>query len=152
MLEIYDGKVYRFVVPGEPRGKGRPRATAYRAKDGNIRARNYTPATTVSYENLIRMAAADVFEHPLEGPVECRIFAYLGIPRSAPRSRRARMLADKEYPTKKPDGDNIIKAVFDALNTVAFHDDVQVIDHHLHKRWSDTPRLEVFIYPMETRP
>lgn len=39
-----------LVIPGEPRGKGRPRIV--RLKNG--RSGSYTPDKTVSYEELIR--------------------------------------------------------------------------------------------------
>ena len=36
------------------------------------------------------------------------------------------MLGGEIMPTKRPDGDNVIKVVLDALNGVAFHEDGQV--------------------------
>ena len=46
---------------------------------------------------------------------------------------------------KKPDNDNIVKVVQDALNEVAFHDDVQVVDCQLRKFYSENPKLVVTI-------
>lgn len=46
-------------------------------------------------------------------------------------------------PTGKPDADNIIKAILDALNTYAYKDDAEVVSVTAEKRYSTTPRVEV---------
>lgn len=46
---------------------------------------------------------------------------------------------------KKPDIDNVVKAVLDALNGVAYRDDTQVIELHVRKSYSEKPRVEVCI-------
>lgn len=43
------------------------------------------------------------------------------------------MLNDEVLPTKKPDYDNIIKVILDALNGVVYHDDSQVYRVYLKK-------------------
>ena len=48
-------------------------------------------------------------------------------------------------PTKKPDADNIAKAILDALNGLAFYDDAQVVYLQVSKRYSNEPRAVVFI-------
>ena len=49
------------------------------------------------------------------------------------------------FPTKKPDTDNIAKAILDALNGLAYYDDAQVVNLEVQKRYSNEPRAEVFI-------
>jgi len=53
------------------------------------------------------------------------------------------MLSGKIRPTKKPDGDNILKAVADALNGVCYKDDKCLIKMSIEKFYSDVPRIEV---------
>lgn len=48
-------------------------------------------------------------------------------------------------PTKKPDMDNCIKIIADALNKIAYHDDTQIVDCQVRKFYSDDPRVEVRI-------
>ncbi|WP_334299865.1 RusA family crossover junction endodeoxyribonuclease [Anaerobutyricum hallii] len=48
-------------------------------------------------------------------------------------------------PTKKPDLDNVIKSILDALNKVAYHDDTQIVSLSMEKFYSDSPRVEVTI-------
>ena len=55
------------------------------------------------------------------------------------------MITDEIKPTKKPDADNIAKAVCDALNGIAYKDDSQVVDLTVRKYYSKFPRVQVFI-------
>ena len=55
------------------------------------------------------------------------------------------MLDGKILPAKKPDIDNVVKAVLDALNGVAYRDDTQVVELHVRKSYSEKPRVEVSI-------
>lgn len=126
----------QFTVPGEPRGKGRPRF-------GN--GRTYTDAKTVAYERLIAGQAAAAMPCPAtELPVYVRVDIYKGVPKSWPMWRRKRALEALEIPGK-PDLDNVAKAVLDALNGVAYADDTQVVRLVVQKAYSLDPRLEVTV-------
>jgi Holliday junction resolvase RusA-like endonuclease len=133
-----------ITVPGEVRGKGRPRAVR---RGGAIRM--YTDSATVSYENLIgwtgaqAMAGAD----PLEGPLCVTIDARFLPPKSATRSAREGMLNGQIPPAKRPDCDNICKAVLDGLNGVAWCDDAQVVSLYIRKRYCDAAGLDITIRP-----
>lgn len=50
-----------------------------------------------------------------------------------------------EQATKKPDADNIAKAVLDGLNGVAFVDDSQVVALMVKKTYGLTPKVKVRI-------
>lgn len=52
-------------------------------------------------------------------------------------------------PVKKPDADNIIKVVADALNKLAYRDDADLVQVSLIKFYSRQPRLEVEIESLE---
>ncbi len=130
-----------FTVPGNPQGKARPRF-------GN--GHTYTPAKTVMYENLIRacyrrMVKMLGHENPFQGQVQVYITAVYPIPKSASKKRRGAMLGGKLLPTVKPDLDNVIKAVLDALNGVAYLDDSQIVSLSASKRYGITPRVEVLL-------
>ena len=55
------------------------------------------------------------------------------------------MLSGEILPTKKPDIDNILKVVADALNGVAYLDDVQVIEVNADKTYSEEEGLLVTV-------
>lgn len=129
-----------FAVPGQPQGKGRPRI----GKVGQ-HARMFTPKKTVAYEGLIALAAQQAMgDSPiLEGPLCCEMFIDCQVPESWSRKKREAALAGTVMPATKPDTDNVVKAVFDGCNGVAFKDDVQVVDLRVRKRYAATPGLRV---------
>jgi Holliday junction resolvase RusA-like endonuclease len=74
---------------------------------------------TVAWQVRACMADADLAE-PLEGPVEVHATFVLPRPPSAPKHRWA--------PYKKPDGDKLLRALFDAITAGgAWVDDAQVV-------------------------
>lgn len=146
-----------FTVYGDIRGKDRPRATN---SGGYIHV--YTSASTRRYEKLIR----DAFllriesrnirgEFPLDGRAQLHITAYCKLPTQIKghrltKSERAELL--KHPAVCKPDGDNIQKVVADALNGVAWLDDMQVADWHCEKWYAPpgtTPWLSIRISDYE---
>ena len=127
-----------FTIPGEPRGKSRPRVV--RLKNGA--STSYTPDKTVAYEALARPRLRQQWPSvelpfPDKTPVCVTITACFGIPKSASRKTRAAMLSGQNYPTKKPDVDNVIKIVLDALNGFAWHDDAQVVLLQVTKEYTE---------------
>ena len=128
-----------FSVPGEPGHKGRPRFTRY--------GHAYTDKKTVEFENLVRVAFTQHVpgHQPYEGPCRVEIDAYFPIPVSTSKKRKAFMMDGLIRPTKRPDCDNIAKAVLDALNSVAYNDDKQIIEMLVRKWYSDVPRTIVMI-------
>lgn len=135
----------QFTVLGAPRGKERPRAAKLR--DRTI---VYTPKKTRDYEREIATAYRTQCSGMFSGAVTIEIHAYYEIPKSASRKRVLDMVSDRERPTKKPDGDNIAKAVCDALNGVAYKDDSQVVDLTVRKYFSKFPHIQVFISEAKT--
>lgn len=82
---------------------------------------------------------------PLEDALKVEIDAYFGIPKSASKKKREAMINKQIRPSKKPDCDNIEKAILDALNGIAYVDDKQVIEATVRKWYSDVPRVIVMI-------
>ncbi|WP_448675850.1 RusA family crossover junction endodeoxyribonuclease [Pseudomonas sp. LY-1] len=140
-----DLKPVSFFVPGEPQGKGRARI----GKVGNF-ARMYTPAKTVAYEGLIALAAQDVMQGRalIEGPVMIELRIVHSVPQSKSKKWKLQALAGEVACMKKPDSDNCLKAVCDALNGVVFKDDVQVTDGSFRRRWGAIPGVHVRIVPL----
>ena len=131
-----------FTVPGQPQGKGRPRIGRVGAH-----ARMFTPAKTVSYEGLIAHAAQQAMAgSPLfDGAVALTLALDCQIPASWSDKKRRAALAGEVYPTTKPDADNVLKAICDGLNGVAWRDDVQVVDVAMRKRYAAVPCVRVDI-------
>lgn len=81
----------------------------------------------------------------MSGVIQVNVIAYFEPPRSA-RKRRRQMMLDGEIPyDKKPDGDNIYKAVLDALNGAAFDDDKYVVAGYFFKGYAEEAHTDVVI-------
>lgn len=136
-----------FKIPGQPVAKGRAKF----ARRGNF-VTAYTPDKTARYENLVKLAAQaamgvtifDIGNPPLEGPVELSVMAYMSIPASWSMKKQRAAALGEIMPTSKPDLDNVIKAIKDGCNKVAWKDDSQVVDLISKKRYG-VPRVEVEI-------
>ena len=128
-----------FVVPGKVQGKGRPRFT----KRGNT----YTPKATKDYENLIKQCylLSPEEHHVSDKPISLSVIAYFKPPKSISKKLKLLMISEEILPTKKPDGDNIQKAIADALNGIAYSDDKQIVDWSLKKRYADKECLIITI-------
>lgn len=135
-----------FTVPGAPRGKGRPRASR---RGGYIRL--YTDAKTAAYEAEIGLYAklAMKGEAPFAVPLAIAVSVFVEPIKSASKRDRASMLSGETLPAKKPDLDNIIKAVLDGCNGVAFVDDALVVQIAASKLYAETPGVRVEIRKIE---
>lgn len=128
-----------FVVDGEVRPKERPRFTS----SGRI----FTPKKTQDYERKVK--ACYMSEYPYgvafpECPIEMVLNIYVEVPKSYSKKKRDHMICF-EYPTKRPDADNQLKAIADALNGVAYTDDKQIVSVTLNKFWSEESKAEITI-------
>jgi Holliday junction resolvase RusA-like endonuclease len=132
----------RFTIPGEPRGKGRPRFGRSRAGF----AVAYTDNATAAYENLVKLAARQAGVTPIDGPLFVQVNAYFSVPQSWSKKRRAAALEGAEAPSRF-DVDNIAKAVLDGLNGVAFADDKQIVTLLASKAFGHFARCEVQVFP-----
>lgn len=134
-------------VPGEPRGKGRHRSTVVKGQ-----LRNYPDPATTRAEALIREVWRKAGEPRLTGPVTASVFGVLSRPVSHYRKNGELSAAGlrSPVPTKKPDVDNLLKLVLDALNGLAYGDDAHVLDARVAKRWAtedEDPHTLVLLYP-----
>lgn len=128
-----------FEVPGKPFGKQRPRVVH---RGGFSRA--YTPKETVEYEKKVKSSYKKSTDIVLENhPIEAKILGIFPIPESTSKKKRNFMTQNKVHHTKKPDCDNIGKAVLDALNGIAYQDDSQICKLSVEKIYGEDPRVIV---------
>lgn len=94
-------------------GKPRPKV--------NRNGRVWTPKKFTKYESLIAAMYRETGCEPFCGPVMVKVDTYRALPKSRPKK------VITEADRYKPDADNILKIVLDALNGVAYQDDSQVV-------------------------
>ena len=124
----------KFIIEGEPHGKGRPRF-------GN--GRTYTPKKTMEYEKLVAFSAHKASLKKTSSAISVEIMAIHKRPKRLMRKSdpKGRIIKDT-----KPDIDNIVKAVLDGLKS--FFDDKQVYYLVASKYWSaieEEAKVEVVI-------
>lgn len=131
-----------FTIYGEPVPKGRPRFST-RGKFPVA----YTPEKTKNYESDVGMMAKAAMgaSNPLEGALEAFIYVTFPVPASYSKKRTEACLIDSEKHTKKPDLDNIVKAVLDGMDKIVFENDSQITSIHATKVYGEVPKVEVIV-------
>ena len=134
----------KFEIPGSPIGQGRPKFSTI-----NGHAVAYDPEKSRNYKAYVRLLATQAMKETgfemLDGPCALLINAFFEVPKSKSKRFREAALNGTERPTKKPDADNIVKAIQDALNGLAYKDDAYIVYLACQKFYSDNPRVEVFV-------
>jgi Holliday junction resolvase RusA-like endonuclease len=126
-----------LTIDGKPEGKDRPRF-------GN--GRTFTTKKTLLAEGEIRRAWEQAGKPRLpDGAIE--IDVTLVVTRPGGHWKRDGQLSAEglrnPYPAKqKPDVDNALKLIMDALNTRAWADDVRVVSATVRRIWGEWPRTE----------
>lgn len=128
----------KFIIPGKPSGKERPRLS-----NGIV----YTPARTKSYENFIKGCYIEQCGDISFGDraISMDIKAYVPVLTKFRKAEKIAALNGELKPSAKPDADNILKAILDALNEIAYDDDRYIYKITVERIYSDRPRTEVLI-------
>ena len=130
-------KSVEFVLWGEPKAQQRPR-TFYK------RGAKY-PTTWSPKENLAayliqiqeQLLNAQNRGIKLNGPIELNATFFMKRPKGHLTKTGKRSKQWKTYPTTKPDYDNLIKGIQDALNTHVIGDDGAIVNAFIFKRYAD---------------
>lgn len=142
----------RIVVPGNPVGKGRPRA--YQTRGPRRTIKMHTPEKTRDAERVVKEIARSAMGGmpPIEGPVSVQMTISHEARKSWSKAKRNAALLGEIAPTIKSDIDNVIKLYFDAMNGVVWHDDVQVVEVRARKTFAEHPFVIVTVTPIKAKP
>lgn len=123
----------KLVFLVNPTSKGRPRLSK---KNGFARA--YTPSKTRNAENTLRKLAKKQWTSPaLTGALSIAINFYVPI--------KKKKLWGMPH-DKRPDLDNYIKLLLDAIQGIVFNDDGQIAHIDARKTYAEKGSIELFIY------
>lgn len=140
-LDLLDRQLFgdggiSFRVYGLPQTKGSTRARPVPGKPYanivNDNAKNKPWATLVSYE--ARLAKGP--DEPLEGPIILRLRFFMRPPKALPKRRDS-------FAIKRPDLDKMIRSIKDALSSILYRDDSQVIMLVVTKEYALQPGVEI---------
>ena len=134
-----------FKIDGPPRGKGRPRF----AHRGNF-VSTYTDSKTRAYEDHVRECATKAMgaSEPLKTALDAFIYVSFDVPSSYSKKRREACLNGLEKHIKKPDLDNVVKAILDGCEKIIFLSDAQIVYTHSVKKYGH-PHVEVLFRESE---
>lgn len=130
-MVILDLRVYGF-----PIAQGRPRAFKMR---GTEQIRVYDPAKSRSWKQDVKVQVLQKMAFASDGLVEGPLEVYLGFKMPKPKSARKKDV----YPAKRPDLENLAKAVFDAMENVVYRDDAQIVRAVLEKDYDPQPGVVI---------
>lgn len=151
-FDIGKTRCLMFKVPGMPQGKGRHKTRVIQPKaGGRAFATQYTPKETRNYEGTVKSLAMDAMERggldrAILGPLLIELEILIPPPASWPEWKRAAALEGWIIPESKPDGDNVLKAIQDALNEWVYRDDKQIADSVIIKRYAESPSVTASLY------
>lgn len=158
--------IAEFQVLGVAKTAGSKKAFIPRRKDGSmvmgaggkprVVVTDDTGAAGKTWRTDVRDAAMEHFVNeftgeiaPIEGAVAVEITFYRARPKGHYGSGRQTQFIVKDsapaYPVTKPDVDKLSRAVLDALKGIAWHDDAQVTEKVVRKRYAPTDRTEIRI-------
>ena len=126
-------------ISGEPTAKGAVKVSMH----GTF-AHKFMPKKT---RNAIQDARAQIVSQlpkdfkPMEGPLRIQIIVGRTRPKSAPKRVK--------HAATRPDLDNYLKLIFDAMNSVVFRDDGQIVAITAVKHFSDKPGIDITVQDVE---
>lgn len=126
---------YYFDLTVEPKPQQRPRLYGKRV---------YDPSK--EYKSSLKVQMRSQFSEPLiEEPIFLKIVFRMPIPKSTTKARMKAILNGEALYTKRPDIDNLVKAVLDSLNNVVIGDDSQIYGLRAEKIYSQNPGIFIEI-------
>ncbi len=110
----------------------------------------YPDPDTAAYEKTLAECAALFMRgrRATDNPVALLVHAFRAIPASWSKTDREKARDGAIMPTSRPDGDNHLKVVQDALNKIVWADDSQVVDSRCIKKYHEEPALRIEVREM----
>jgi Holliday junction resolvase RusA-like endonuclease len=136
------GGSWSLTILGEAVPKGRPRLGII-----NGRARAFTPKKTRTYEAVVRDAASREWQRlPIANrPIWMRITFVRAIPQSWSIKKQNAAGAGQLHPTGRPDLDNGVKAITDAMNSIVYTDDALIVEIQARKAYGPMPHALIVV-------
>lgn len=128
-----------FFVPGRPAAQGSKRHVGNgRMIESSREVGPWRERIALTAHNAMLEAKLELFTTPLA----VKLQFVLPRPKATPKSRTPAAV-------KKPDADKLTRAVFDALTSVCYRDDAQIVHIHVYKRLAElneTPGVYISLW------
>ena len=134
--------MYSIIIYGEPVAQGRARSRVVNTKGGNSFVSHYDPKKSRNYKEFIQHQI--LIQGKPDKLIDEPIAMSCTFHRLRPKSKPKKVI----WPTTKPDLDNYLKSVKDALNGLVIRDDSIVVGYKdIWKVYTlDSPRVEIILY------
>jgi len=142
---VINMKNIMITVPKAPVSASRPRVPRYGKPYYNEPYNTYKQYLK-DYMKMFMFESKNLV-YPKYEPLHIDIIFYMEIPKST--SKKKALTMEGLFHVKKPDKDNLEKAVLDSMNGVVYHDDGQVCSSTVKKIYSSNPRTEINITSLE---
>lgn len=126
-----------FFVPGKPVAQSRPRF----ARRGNF-VQTYDATPAKDYKSWVKSCCLDymgAFKISMF-PREIPLIMILTVNVERPKSKKKAV-----FPVTKPDCDNFAKGVMDALESILYQADQQIVRLAVSKQYSETPGVNIIV-------
>jgi Holliday junction resolvase RusA-like endonuclease len=135
-----EGEKVTLWLSGEPKGQKRVR---------HMGAHHWThPDTKLAETNVIRKWEEAGEPRLPDGPLRLEVTLYIARPKGHLKKDGVLSAEGERHPrpdNKKPDVDNAIKLIMDALNKRAYKDDVQIVEALVERHWAEWPATRIQI-------
>ena len=140
----------RFEITLEPTAKERHRTRGFVAKGKVITQQYNSKKQRIREQQIIEKAAPFAPPEPFAEALMLGVRVYAKIPKSTSKAKREMAATGQIRPETKPDLDNYIKQIKDALNGLFWADDKYIVGYlsGTGKYYSDSPRWDITVVPL----
>lgn len=135
-----------FFIQTQPKGQARPRF----ARNGNIVV-TYDPKESKDYKADIKYQILQQNPQKMNGGIAMSVEFTLQRPKSHYTSKNVLKGTAPVWCTSKPDLDNLVKAVMDAITSLGkiWQDDKQVCSMYQGKKYGENPQIQISLQEVE---
>ena len=150
----------KFEIPIEPKPQSRPRASV-RGRHATV----YEDAKMSAWRKKCTELVRQLYDGPyFDGAIKVDMTFYMTAPKSIseppkPKSKAKKLqeydnfINERIYVDKKPDLDNLEKAIYDSISKseCVWVDDNIIVEHTTRKMYSPRPRIEIEVEEIERK-
>lgn len=137
----------QYTVIGIAKPQARPKVFHRTLKNGKNFVSTYSPKTDwfgLVYTESLKQK--NLLKNRLSGALRLNLLFCMPIPKSISKKKKEKLF----YVSKRPDIDNLAKAVMDAINQVGlWEDDSQIAVLEVSKIYAEEPRCVIYIQELE---
>jgi Holliday junction resolvase RusA-like endonuclease len=101
----------------------------------------FYPKKYTQFREDMGVLLSEYTQCPIKELIECHIELLIEMPKSWPKKKKESL--EGKYCNNNSDLDNYAKAILDAMNTIVYDDDKQIVKLSISKRWGKDGKIVV---------